>query len=419
MRRGFTLVEMLVVIAIIGTLAGLLLPAVQSVRESGRRTICSNNLKQIGVAMTAYETSKNRLPPGIAAAARYSRGIGGFGGTDYKTFGAIEWTYALHLLLPWLNEQEYYEGLGGPRFEKLAPGNPAAPGDNFARVHNRSIPVLLCPSDTITSAFYCAEQSGNGGTGTYKLAKSNYLGFFSGSNAWSATVPYVGATAFLDIVQANPPSNPTGAPLMLYPLPPRNASTLFTGTALSGLALSGTNKRAVFGYGQGTDTSQIKDGLACTMAFSEYLRGRSERDGRGAFWQNESGMQMLHAWEGPNSGVADILHQDDIWGCGGKIVYASLSPPEIHPNQPRLGLSCTAVTIVFAVQTPSNGMSRAAARSRHPGGVFSLFCDGHVQFIASTVSSSGSTTGDSPSTFGTWQRLAWIDDGQTIDPSNY
>ncbi len=74
-KDGFTLVELLVVIAIIGILIALLLPAINAAREAGRRASCSNNIKQLALALNNHLSSYNYLPPGVSVTRDYASTI--------------------------------------------------------------------------------------------------------------------------------------------------------------------------------------------------------------------------------------------------------------------------------------------------------------------------------------------------------
>ena len=129
-RRGFTLVELLVVIAIIGTLVGLLLPAVQSAREAARRSACSNNMKQLGLTLLNFESTRKRLP---AASDRTTAGNAASAGS--YSFVAM--------ILPFLEETNLYNTISGSTSRFATPFSAVA---GIATQVQTSLPQLVCPS---------------------------------------------------------------------------------------------------------------------------------------------------------------------------------------------------------------------------------------------------------------------------------
>lgn len=147
-QYGFTLVELLVVIAIIGILVGLLLPAVQAAREAARRMQCSNNLKQLGLAILNYESAYRCFPMGSDS-------------TGYS---------AQARLLPFMEQANLHNMIDYSLRPYLGSGPNTYPNPALADVYPKVIPSFLCPSDPAPTTY-----STTSNNQTYIFASINYM----------------------------------------------------------------------------------------------------------------------------------------------------------------------------------------------------------------------------------------------------
>lgn len=160
-RRGFTLIELLVVIAIIAVLVAILLPAVQQAREAARRSTCTNNLKQVGLALHNYHDIHKTLPSGwigVDGATRLPSAHEGGSGAGWAM-----------MILPMMDQ--------GALFGKFDPQLPISDAAN-ASVARQFLPAYICPSDAASVQTWDIDEEGSPGTKLATLARANYVGSF-------------------------------------------------------------------------------------------------------------------------------------------------------------------------------------------------------------------------------------------------
>lgn len=365
-RQGFTLVELLVVIAIIGILVGLLLPAVQAAREAARRMSCSNNFKQIGLALHNYHSAYKQLP--IHGAGTDTLGgtapAGNTGPTTnwWSNYGAANaWRLsALVGLTPFIEQQAVWEQISNPSLvNALAPSTPytipwpamgPVPSQIRYQPWGTQIPTLRCPSDP--------------GQGLPSLGRTNYAVCLGDSMWWSVRGP---------------------------------GHLRFRTPGIMNFSNNGWNRqsraadRGVFVPHRESKFRDILDGLANTVAMGEIATDLGDRDNRTSSTRNGSQNPPRAVRDNPkwcaDQGQIDP-ERPRFWAAGVPIdgatarrgyrwadfrPYASGFHTILPPNAEICSGNNAGQTGVWS------------ASSRHQGGAHVLMADGAVVFLTDSI----------------------------------
>ena len=327
--RGFTLIELLVVIAIIAVLIALLLPAVQSAREAARRAQCTNNLKQLGLALHNYESSVNAFPP-----AGESTNITTLG-TQFVDGG---WS-ALARLLP------YQEG--GSSFNAL----------NFSVDYNEATGMNYTGCATVVPNFICPSsvREPNGGRDGVDPKDPITATFGQGYG-----LADYGATCYTDI----DPNGATGGTGSTAVVPYRNKASRVNGALKQGT----------------TRISEIIDGTSNTILIAE----DAGRDARFLSPYTEGQYDGVNPrpirGAGPAGGLTPYrrywrwAEPDQAFGVSGA------------PNNKFRPMREASQFPGSGTTAGNNAGANDEMFSYHPGGVNVLFGDGSVRFIKDSVS---------------------------------
>ena len=337
MRRGFTLIELLVVIAIIGVLIALLLPAVQAAREAARRAQCTNNMKQLGLAMHNYESANGSLPPGRI----WRQGVPAGCGT--QIFGGCQNTPWFVLMLPQFEQQSLANAFNFALGSE-GPVTPLPIGmiANSTVAANK-VAMFQCPSDE-ERTFRITPAYAGGALSSFIFTKGNY-GASWGNTQWAQ-------------------SSPPGSTIQYIP--------------------------SAFGHKLVTFAS-VRDGLSNTAFMAEVVQG-AEFDVRGVMWSTLPGGASYMSRFTPNQ-YQDYYNLESGGDRLNQVVFCV--------NEPRL--PCMAANN----GNGSDSQAFAGARSRHPGGINTLFGDGSVHFIKDTINHP------------TWVALNTIKGGEVLSADQY
>jgi len=348
--RGFTLIELLVVIAIIAVLIALLLPAVQAAREAARRAQCTNNLKQLGLAVHNYLSQQNAFPPlvgNISAANNIT------GADPNGVSWPLDWTASL---LPQLEQQPLYNSLNWNFGGGSAP--PSAPNST---VMFTKVASLLCPSENMKVASYAPQG--------YK----NYVANIGGP---PVILTWTGILVPMQTNANNYPGIPTG-------YTNSNCGTFGVESVTDGTSNTAMLSETLLGSGLAANTITIATTpRKTTYLFPVGLNFGVDLGPNGA----TSALQFAQACQalpGTTAGFGGLLPSNGNMWISGNTNSTLLWDSYNHWLPPNtLGCDNQFDQNTGGWGSYSDGMPPS---SNHPGGINMCMGDGHVQFIKNTI----------------------------------